>query len=176
MPLSTDHTQLNPPLIRLLDSVGDGTGNKAFNLDYSAVAGQAIIKPPDNQIFVLHSFLIQYSDGGNFIQSVYGSLAAALTVGLIIGAYDRDDNLILSLTNGEPVKTNDQWLHLGYETVLQEWGVANTTTLTGTMDHRTFGTAFALNGNNGEYLKVTLNDNFTGLIDQTFLAKGYITQ
>ena len=174
MPLTSRISQTHPPLLRTLDTVGDGSGAHDFIGDYSVVATQAIIKPPDNEIYMLTEFVAQYSDAGKFQQNVYGSLAAALPNGLIIGAYDRENNLIFSLSNGNPIITNDLWAHLGYVGDLLEWGVATTTTLTAALDSISFGTEFPLNGNKGEYLKVDLSDNFTGLIDQTFLAKGYI--
>ena len=175
MPLSQSFIGvIDPPLLRLLDTVGDGSGTHDFIGNYSLVPTQAIIRPPDDQIFVLSEFTTQYSDAGKFQQGVYGSLAAALTNGIIIGAYDRDNVLIFSLSNSDTIKTNDIWLHTGYETVLTEWGTATTTTLTASLKTEQFGTAFQLDGNKGEYLKVTLQDDFTGLIDHTFLVKGFI--
>ena len=175
MPLSNINIgQIDPPLLRYLDTVWDGSGTHDFIGDYSLVPTQAIIKPPDNQIFVLTEFLVQYSDAGKFLQSAYASLAGALVNGVEIAAYDRKGNAIFSLTPSHPVITNDLWVHLGYNVALQEWGTAATTTLTAKLKDIDFGTAFSLNGNKGEYLKVSLSDDFSGMIDQSFLVKGYI--
>ena len=175
MPISQSNVGvIGAPVLRGLDTVGDGSGTKDFIGNYSVTPTQAKIKPELYQVFILTEFIVQYSDAGKFQQGVYGSLATALPNGIIIGAYDKNDNLIFSLSNGTPIKTNDIWLHEGYHVALQEWGTATTTTLTATFDAVAFGTNFALNGRNQEYLKVTLQDDFTGLIDQNFLVKGFL--
>lgn len=160
------------PIIRFLDTNGNGTGTKKAVGDYSGAPVNFYIQPPVNTVYILTEFYIQLSDGGTFGQSVYGSLAAALTNGLLIRAY-RGSTVTLDLTDGLPVKTNDNFLHLSTDTrIINYSGGVNS--LTCSFDYRSFGTSFPLNGNQGDKLVITCNDDFTLLVDQAFIARGYI--
>jgi hypothetical protein len=173
MPFSSSNTPNSyRPLIRFLDTNGDGTGTKNATGNYSASATSFFIQPPINSIYMLTQFFIQLSDAGGFVQNVYGSLATALTNGLLIRAY-RGSTLTLDLTDGIPVKNNDNFLHLSEQTFITNWS-GGADSLTCTFDTHTFGVTFPLNGTYLDKLEVVCNDDFTGLVDQTFLVRGYI--
>jgi hypothetical protein len=172
MPLSSSEA-IRTPLLRLLDTVGDGSGTKNMIGNYSGAPVQVLIKPPDNTIYVLTEFQCQNSDKGSYLQDVFAAFAGPLTNGITIAGYDRLGNITLPLTNGGTLKTNDDWYHLGYHAEIHAWS-ATEASLIASLVGSHFGTGFQLDGNKGEYLAVTLNDDFTGLVDQTFLAKGYV--
>jgi hypothetical protein len=159
------------PLIRFLDTNGDGTGTKNAVGNYAASATNFYIQPPVGTSYVLTQFYIQLSDAGAFGQSVYGSLAAALTNGLQIKGY-RGANITLDLTDGLPIKINDHFTHLSDSVNVINWA-GGVNTLTCSFDSHTFGTPFILNGNYADRLQVICNDDFTLLVDQTFLVRGF---
>jgi hypothetical protein len=158
-------------LIRFLDTNGNGTGTKEVLGNYAVTATNFYIQPPAGSIYILTQFYIQLSDAGAFGQSVYGSLATALTNGLLIRAY-RGTVVALDLTDGIPVKYNDQFYHLSSDTQVISWS-GGLNTLTSSFDYRTFNTPLVLDGNYNDKLQVTLNDDFTLLVDQTFMVRGY---
>ena len=110
------------------------------------------------------------SDAGKFPQDKYGALASALVNGIEVCVRD-DDGIIFDLTNGDPIKTNDHFMHLG-EIQLQEFG-GTADSLSAVFNAADFGGELILNGALNQRIEVTLNDNFVGLIDQNFSVRGF---
>jgi hypothetical protein len=159
------------PIIRFLDTNGNGTGTKNAIGDYSVTPVPFFIMPPAGRVYIVTQFIVQVSDAGGFGQAVYASLANPLTNGLLIAAY-RGSTLVLDLTDGIPVQYNDQFWHLSPRTELVAFA-GGVNSLVCTFDSTDFGTAFSLNGSQGDKLQVTCRDNFTALVDQTFIVHGY---
>jgi hypothetical protein len=160
------------PLIRFLDTNGDGTGTKNAIGNYSGAATPFYIAPPADQVYSVTELLIQLSDNGAFGQSVWGSMASALTNGLLIRA-KRNTTVVLDILDGIPIKTNDQLSHLTSRVTLLTWS-GSTNTLQASFTTAEFGTPLYLNGALDESLEIVCNDDFSGLIDQTFVVHGYV--
>ena len=170
MPLSNGAYRDPIPLIQFLSVNGDGTGAHDAIGDYSGTPLVLYVQPPDGEIYVLTQFIMHVSDAGKFLQDKYGALVAALPNGIEIQILD-DDGVILDITRGEPVKTNDEYMHIS-DVDLQEWGgIADS--LRATLTKESFGTEIRLDGSQNQRLVVTLNDSFIGLIDQHFMIRGY---
>lgn len=160
----------------MLDTVGDGSGTKDANGDYSGEgAEQFLIAPGTGEIYKIARMIGTYSDTTGFSPDEYGNLNAALTNGISMGVYDGSGIKYWLTDEDNPVKTNSDWVHYCYDWTLFSYGTGN--------DRAGFRWTFAksgspvtLNGNNGEYLAVNLNDDLTGLVDQHFLVQGVIVQ
>jgi hypothetical protein len=158
-------------LVRFLDTNGDGTGTKNAIGNYSLVAQPFFIQPASNEIFLIYSFLMQLSDSGAlFSIDEYGNLNTALTNGLLV-RLKRAGVVTLDLLDGQPIKINDHYAHLAQQVQLIDWaGTANTLRAEFTVG----AGPYVLYGSEQDRLEVLCNDNFTGLIDQTFLARGIV--
>lgn len=163
---------LNQPFIRLLDSVGDGSGGVNAIGDYSAAPVEFSIRPPDGQVLVLTQLTVHYNAPGIFGALGYANLPA-LPVGILLDTRDRQGSVVSPLTGQVPVTFNTSWMAYGYNMNNQSWGGAETT-IEAVLNMGAFDTGFEIDGNKAEYLAATLNDDFTGIVVQTFLAKGYI--
>ena len=160
-----------PPLIRFLDTVGDGSGTKSANVDYSVTPATFLLKPPTNQIFILSELLIHLADASNFSVTGFGSLSA-LTNGVKIYA-KRNGVTVLDILDGESIKTTAHLLHLSSRAVTLDFaGGGNSITVS--FNALDFGTAFGLYGNFTDSMEIILNDDFSGLTDFHFIAHGKI--
>lgn len=156
---------------RYLDTVGDGTGNRNFNEDYSSVEGRAKIKPPAGETYRLARMIISVEDTGGFTASKYGNLAA-LTNGVEIKVFNKDGaSEMLDLTAGLPIVKNAQWGALCYDVDLKDWGAGNDLLLV-RWTFSTTGSSIVLDGDDEQSLEVIFNDDLTGLIDHRFMIQG----
>lgn len=167
-----DGTKSRLPLLRFLDTNGDGTGTTDAIGNYSVTPATFFVQPPAGYKFILTELQIHLSDGGTFGSTVYGSLGAALTNGFsLLGK--RNGVTILDLMSGVPVKNNDQLTHLTSRVNLISWAAVNNS-LNITFSALDFDTPFILSAAAVDTLEVTLNDDFTGLVDHTFIVRGSI--
>lgn len=171
MPL-TSGFPLNPVLLRQLDTVGDGTGTKNIIQNYLGNPTVIRYEPAENQFALIHDFSVQYSDAGSFQQDVYASLPGPLAVGVSINLYDRSGNVIYSITDNTNVTRNDEWYRLGYDFVYNNWAGSNENTLVASLNADNFGSPLPVDGSAGQYIGVSVADDFTSLVSQTFTVKG----
>lgn len=170
MPLSSGKHRDPIPLIQFLSINGDGTGAHNVIGNHSGAEAIYYIQPPDGEVYVITEFISHISDAGKFLQDKYGALAAALPVGVKMQIVD-DNDILLDITNGDLIKTNDEFMHIS-DVRLQEWGgIADS--LRSVLSSSNFGIELRLDGAQNQRLEVTVNDNFTGLIDQHFMVRGY---
>ena len=159
-------------LIRHLDTNGDGTGTKDATGDYSSSATEFKIVPPADESYSIHRLTVVIEDGNNFEAELYGK-----GVELINGIAIKVKNGVVSvndLTNGSPILNNSGWTHLcGANIQLIGWG-GNEDQLIVDIVFTHLGIPLVLDGNDGEYLSIELNDNFSGLDGHYFVANGFI--
>lgn len=154
-------------VFKTLDTVGNGSGTKNAIGDYSASPTQFKLVCPANHAYTIEMMMIHISSATNFTLTGYGSLAA-LTNGVVIGA--TVGGVTNTLNAADPFKSNDDWAHVS--------AFVNHLTFVGSGDSLAipfsigdFGTPLVLAA--GDSLFVTLNDNFTGLTSQHFIAHGF---
>lgn len=170
MPLSSGKHRDTIPLIKFLSDIGDGTGVTDGIGDYSSIPLTLFIQPPEDEVWIIHELIAHVVDAGKFGQSIYGSLASGLAVGVAIKVTNDTDTL-LDITNGHPIKTNSEFMHFS-DMYLQDFGgVADS--LRASFKADLFGIELALDGSQNHKLEVTLNDNFQGLIDHHFIIHGF---
>lgn len=153
-------------LSRYLDTNGDGTGTKNANGNYSVTPEQFYIDGP----CTLTRMIVMIEDTAGMQAEEYGNLGVALTNGVTI-TIDRSglDNNAVNLTDGLPIKTNAEWGRLCYDVDVKSWGAGDEVFLA----RWTFANAEPIKLGDGDRLEVTLNDDFTGLIEHYFKVQGY---
>lgn len=162
------------PLFRYLDTNGDGTGTKQAIQNYSA-AGLGpktfYIKPPTGLIYVINRMVVYWQDAISWRSDHYGKLGAALTKGIRV--YIRSDKADpIELTDGLPIKTNGNWKRLCHDAPESGYGAGDDDT-SARWTFRHSGRPLVLRGDRGDRMDIDINDNLSGLSDQTFMVQGY---
>lgn len=159
-------------LYRYLDTVGDGSGNKNFNGNYSVAEEEAILAPAANEIFRVTRMIISLQDTSGMSAVDYGNK----TNGLISGLQLRKDDgsiVLADITDGVPIKSNAQWGSLCYDSTVKTWSQGDEVLLVRfTFDKA--GQPIILHGANNNRLVATLNDDFSGFVFQRFNAQGTV--
>ncbi len=129
--------------------------------DFSSSAGTFFVAPDEGEIYRIDSLVVQMRapSGQTCDPGKYGHLTA-LTAGVLLRVWDEDDGLLLDITDGQSIKTNDDWAMLG-ETVLGARAL--------TCRIR-FPVPLRLEF--GERLEVTLQENLSTLERHVFFALG----
>lgn len=159
------------PLVKFCqDSVGEvnAIGN------YSVTPNTFFAKPSPTQDYVIRLVSIHFTFSGT--QLAYNNYAAiaALTNGITIKSVG-DEGTILDLTNGQPIKQNDNFVHFGtgLDTVNFSGNFVSITAEFLFSDDR-INAPITIKGGNNEQLNINLNDDFTGMLDHHFIVKGHI--
>lgn len=154
---------------RYLDTVGDGSGTKNANGNYSGAAEEFLLIP--TKTMHVGRILISYEDTTSMQAQEYGNFGVALTNGIEVETRDDNDSVFSDLTDGIPIKTNAQWAQLCYDVDVKSWGAGNELLVVRWTFER-YGTTTPVTLEPGHKLVVKLNDDFTGLITQYFIAEG----
>lgn len=162
---------INNHLIRALDTVGDGTGTTNANGNYAATAEEFFIQPPAGQLFTIHHLMVEIVDTASIDAGKYGT-GIILTNG--IGITIENGALLVDLTHNLKIKTTAEWAYLAGPNNIQvfNWGAGNDIFIAEIAIANHFGKAITLNGDLSEKLIITLNDDFTGLVNHKFIAHG----
>jgi hypothetical protein len=160
------------PLSRFLDTVGDGTGTKNAIGNYSGAEEEFCLLPGPDEVFYITRLIIHISDAGPFNADNYGGLAAPLPNGVSLmirnGATTKFDFM-----DGWPVIDNADWSRVTYTAQELNFGSGDDT-MTAVLDFKTGeGQLLVIDGSTGDRLAIVLNDNFTGLVENSFLAQGF---
>lgn len=163
------NTNTKKILIRVLDTVGDGTGTKDASGDYSAAAQTFLIKPPAHTTYIISRMIGSIRDGGSFDSGFYGN---GLTLTNGIKVYCKSNGETIDLFDGLSVLTNADWAGICYDIDISKFGSGNEY-LNFRWTFSKSGTFIKLDGNKGDELYVELHDDFTGLVSQYFTVQGY---
>ena len=117
------------------------------------------------------SILITITDNANFNQEDYGGLAAGTVVnGVKFFLYNSDINVEIPLLSGKAFFKNYHWFEATSESGLTTFvGTAQTLRMVFNMEND-YGTSIRMF--KGWKFIARLNDNFTGLVSQTFGIRG----
>lgn len=160
------------PLFRYLDLNGDGTGTKsASSVHESPTDNIFYIQPPAGKIYRLARMIVYIEGAGSFDSGRYGNSGTPLAEGIVVRIQD-DSGTILDMTNGLPVKTNSQWGRLCHDVEHRSFGSGNES-LTVRWAFTKTGQYIRLDGDANERLEVFLDDDFSNLVDHTFMVQGY---
>lgn len=156
-------------IYQFLDSVGDNTGTKNANLDYSG-GGSIRITAPAGKEYVLHRVLVSIRDAGTMSAGEYGNVPE-LSNGIELKMYDSDNTTVLSdITSGVPVKCNAHWGAHCYDVkFIDQASGDNFIAVRWTFSKS--GSPIRLKP--GQSLVAEFNDNLTGLKEHYYQVHGY---
>jgi len=157
-----------PIFSRYLDTNGDGTGTKTANGNYAAAAEEFYIQPAEWQTLSLARLIVYAEDTGGMDNGSYGN-GITLTNGIRVIL--TKDGVDTDLDGGLAIKSNGQWKRLCYDEHIDSAGSGNDS-MAVRWTFTKAGQELKISGS--DKLRVILNDDFTGLIDHTFLVQGYI--
>ena len=115
--------------------------------------------------------IVFIQDTGAFDSDKYGN-GIALANGIQVRVQD-DSETISDMTNDLPIKTNTHWARMCYDIDLNTFGVGDEVMVVRWTFNKA-GQFIRLDGSQNERLEVVLNDDFSALVDHTFLIQGYI--
>ena len=153
-----------------LDTVGDGSGTVNAVGDYSVTPGVFKIAPGAGEVFRLTRLIGYIEDAGTFDSGAYGN-NITLTNGISID-YDFSGGTV-DLLGGETIKTNTEWASHCFDSRLDTYGAGNESLVFRWTFARS-GQLIRLDGDANEELRLTFNDNLTGLVVHHFLVQGYV--
>lgn len=155
-------------LFRYLDTVGDGSGVKNAIGNYSAAPVEFKIVPPAGQAYGINRLVVTIS-GTGLDSGRYGN-ALDLVNGIEVHLV-KDNEVIVDLTDKIPILTNSDWSRVAHNINYVAFGQGNEYT-TVLWDFSASGEQIWLTGDENEYLRVLLNDNFTGMSSHYFHVQG----
>lgn len=164
-------THQNLFLHNRLDTVGDGTGVKNAIGDYSVVPQLFKIQPGPGRIFRLARMTVVVSDGAGVISwGDYGPMSA-----LVNGVtFALDLRNIPADVTFDPIviRSNMDWSKHTFDTQIKVSPAQNF--FQAAWDFSLSGQVQRLDGNEGEYFGLVLNDDFTSLNTHVFTVDGEI--
>ena len=115
--------------------------------------------------------IVTIEDSGEFNTDLYGK-DIVLTNGISLMVRDESDTLLMDYTDDDPVHTNVEWAEYCYDVQYHDFGTGSANKfLNVRWTFERSGKFLSLSS--GDYLEVSLNDDFTGLVAHRFLVQGY---
>lgn len=151
-------------------TTGNSTGTFNAIGNYSGAATDFYVESVSR--YEVHSLLVNVTSGANFHQSDYGSLAAptiANGVKLFVKPLGAAE---IPLLSGYAVKTNSDWTLLTRDTILTSFAGTSQTLVANFNITEDYGKPIMLEL--GDRFIIRLQDNFTGLINNTFGLRGIL--
>lgn len=153
-------------LVEWLTLDNDGsTVNSA--VDGSGADQRFIWQPPSGKSANINRLIGYVEDQGTFDSGDYGN-GLALSSGITV-TVEFNDGSSIDLLDGQPITQNGHWARMCYDTAVSTYGTGN--------EYLSFRWTFAKEGKpikleDGEKLVVTIRDDLTGLVSQTFRVGG----
>lgn len=158
-------------LSQLASTGGDGTGTSNAIGDLSgANAVDLTVTPNAWRLYEIHRMIVTIEDDNNtIVPSKYGGVTA-LSNGINV-TVENATGTLYSLT-AFPITTNGEWASHCHDLIRHDWGSGNDiNTIRWTFSKS--GAPVYLDGRKGEFLKIALDDVFTGIITHRFVVQGY---
>lgn len=145
-------------------------GSREANVNGSSTPVLFEYEAPESSIF-LERMIISIIDFGAHDAALYGN-GIILTNGIKVEVIEDDGSVHLDLLDGETIKSNGDWHAVCYDYTYHDIGTGDSI---GTV-RWTFGrTGEPLQLFEGEILRVTIQDDLTGLSNHTFQVQGVST-
>ena len=164
-------------IYRFLDTNGNGTGTKNAVGNYSPAGDGATPfyyeVPVGKNRVEIHRMVFDLTDTAGIQQDEYGNTGGALVNGFTFQVIDTDGStVLLDMCDSVAIKTNGDWGRYCYDVNLLDWGTspANQSVQVRWTWARA-GQPIILD--EGQRVQVTLNDDFTGLIEHYFMLHGF---
>jgi hypothetical protein len=166
------------PFYRFADTVGDGSGIKDHVGNYTSPT-DILMAPPAARTFYVERLIVFVEDVGTIDPGKYGT-DIVLVNGVTVALKD-DKGVILDLTDGKPIMTNAQWGRFCYDMDVMELAEQPGQGPPPGRGHSAMvvrwsffkgGAPLVINGARREYFAITLHDDFSDLVSQTFMLQG----
>ena len=157
-------------IFRYLDPVGDGSGDKNANGDFSGAPVEFKIVPTAKEVFSIERMIVHVRDT-SIDTAAYGATVAGALVNGIEMKVMRKSEVLLNLTDGVPIKVLGHWSRVCYDTSPDRAGGDNQF-IAFRLTFAKSGIPIILSGEHGDRLVVILNDDFSHLIDHRFHVQG----
>lgn len=152
------------PISRYMDTIGDGTGTKNAALLNGSVTPVILkLKPGAGEIFRVSRLIIATVIDANNPNSGYAGSANPLPNGFtlkVVTGVGGANTLVWDICDGIPIVNNHDWKNLCHDEIASVYGTSQSD-----LSYRyTFindGTPIILEGDNGDELQVTINDDLT---------------
>lgn len=154
-------------LEQLFSTNGDGTG---FT-DMSRIAAEYTITPPENFTYKVYRVTLYMEDDSKFAAELYGGISA-LDNGIVVTT--ENPSGVITTHTPQPIKTTGQWSLLGGVDIVwtdfiagNDWAILRWT-------FARYGPPISLSGDDGEFLKINVQDTLAGLVSHIAQAQGEI--
>lgn len=170
--MTLGHLDIEEMLFRYLDTVGDGSGTKTANGNYSVTPQNFLIKPSISEglTYAIHSLIIQIEDAAAFDSGTYGNLAA-LTNGIQLYVANASGVSVMDLLDGAPIKTNGQWERVAFEARLNPYSAVPGNLMNIRWDFTQTSSPLVIPP--GWSLVARMRDNLSGLTNHSFFVMGH---
>lgn len=160
----------NKLLFQLASSNGDGTGTTNMIGDYSSAATQITVTPASSDVYMITRMIVFVEDAGSFDSGAYAN-GITLTNG--IDVLLKDGSGTITTLTPFPITTNAEWAAMCHDVTVHDFGTGNTAMSVRWTFERA-GKQLKLDGSEGQFLEISFNDDYTGVITHQFLLQGYI--
>lgn len=161
------------PLLRYLDTNGDGTGSKNASVNGSSTEVRFFIKPEVGQTFLIYKMFVTISDAGILTTGSYGNTLTPSNGLIVRKTGSGGDPVIYDVLDGLPIKANTDWARIAFdESVVNLAGTKYFYRYRWTAPNVNY--PLCLHGDSGEELEVIIRDNLTGLEEHYFQVQGYV--
>ena len=165
--LSTDVSKL---LFRFLSDNGASNGNKNMNGDYSITPDEFYFTVANGPGAIINRLTFHIEDTTGIQYEEYGNLGSALTNGYTIKVKDDSGSDVLDLCDGTLIKSNADIGKYCYDIGIIGVGAGDDMLQARWTLSKTGQPLFLPNGYR---LSITLNDDFTGLIEHEIMVQGF---
>lgn len=138
------------------------------NGDYSTTPSYFAIQPPSGEIYILSRFVVGIEDNAGMDITSYGN-GISITKGIMIQLVK--NGTVINMTT-DPIQHNGDWGKYCYDIYLHEWGQGNDYALARCSFFKS-GAYIKLNGSENDKLQFLLEDDFSDLVEHTFVIQGY---
>lgn len=156
------------PFKRFLTANGDGTGEHNLNGDYSLTPLVAYYEATSR--FELASLLVNISDSSKFVQTGYGGISQGTILNGIRFYIQPVGGSDIPILASFGITQNYQWLSITPDADITTFDLTPQTMAIFVNTKRLYGKYLHMNA--GEKIKVVLNDNFTDLVNHSFIIGG----
>lgn len=160
-------------LNRPFSSTGEpGDTETNINGDGSTTPVDYYLEALEGEKLLVSRLMVHVVDGGSFDSGSYGN-GITLSNGMQVFYRRNIDGTLVDfdVTDGFPIKTNVDWGRWCFDLALSEFGSGNES-LNARWTLTKYGTPYGIILNEGERLGIRVNDDMTGLIEQSIIAEG----
>ncbi len=154
---------------RFADTVGDGSGTINAIGTYAAAAEEFILSPPSGQVYEVARMLVTLQDTGALDAEEYGN-GITLTKGVVITGQSKGQAIEITDPN-LLVTTNALWGAYCYDVDAKTWGTGDELLLVRWTFSKA-GSPIVLDSRAGDFIKITLNDDYDDLVGHYFHFQG----